>query len=293
MSWQDLASHGCGSKLKTQATTNLLSCVPTIPVWSNPFQPQPIFHQQSLMTWCKRPRRRLGTSIFFRSTSASRFNDSAASYKMSLMREKTDTDILLNHPVQKKSLATIVCARYCNNWMPRIIIRDKALGASEVVYKEKSWPDLTSLFSSLRFPASSGLYPKKELEPITRMPLFTWNVHHNKIYPSFKKNDGSKPRLPSAFCLSSSACLSFFFKAWLCTSVKQVETCQCWKVATYHMVPNNYKGVNVRESAGQPACFVGVLVIHLVIASASPIDCSFDGFLSSLPYPPALQIFTT
>ena len=52
------------------------------------------------------------------------------------------------------------------------------------------------------------------------------------------------------------------------------------------MVPNNYKGVNVRESAGQPACFVGVLVIHLVIASASPIDCSFDGFLSSLPYPP-------
>lgn len=183
-----------------------------------------------------------------------------------------------------------VCVRYCNNWMPRIIIRDKTLGASEVVYKEKSWPDLTSLFSSLRS------HPKKELEPITRMPLFTWNVHHNKNYPSFKKNDCSKPRLPSAFCLSSSACLSFFFKAWLCTSVKQVETCQCWKVATYHMVPNN-----IQQLSG---CQCQRICRPAGVFCGCSCDTSCDSF--SFTYrlllwrifvfaallPPALHIFT-
>ena len=37
------------------------------------------------------------------------------------------------------------------------------------------------------------------------------------------------------------------------------------------------------KSAGLPACFVKVLVANAVVALASPMDCSLNRFLLSLP----------
>ena len=44
----------------------------------------------------------------------------------------------------------------------------------------------------------------------------------------------------------------------------------------------------LNKSAGLPAFFVDVLVIHIVIFCISPVDCSFDRFLFLLPYPPLI-----
>ena len=136
------------------------------------------------MTWCKRPRRRLDTSIFFRSTSASRFNDSAASYSMSPMSE-TQIQTFCWIIQRRWNLLQILFVRYRNPLIPHTIIRDKHWLRQKLCTRKS--PDQTWPHSSVRCVSLQALElqaleftRRKNCNPSWGCPFFTWNAHYNK-----------------------------------------------------------------------------------------------------------------